>query len=197
MPVKECQNCGKANNVRATACTSCGNIFKKRGRPRSTSENDGFSSGGRPLGTTQQAGYGVSDGRPRGTTRETGYSVSDGRPRGTTRETGYSVSDGRPHGTTRETGSNVSPGRPCGARRSPQFDNTIQLPPDWEHSNEFVNIDNDLLDVCARRILQQRTFDKKPLGLAVCYGCGHLLWSTVDGKKKKKNYTLSRKKRFK
>jgi hypothetical protein len=44
-----------------------------------------------------------------------------------------------------------------------------------------VNVDNELLDACARRISQQRTFDRKPLGLAVCYGCGHLLWSTVDG----------------
>ena len=36
-------------------------------------------------------------------------------------------------------------------------------------------------DACARRSSQQRTFDQKPLGLAVCYGCGHLLWSRVDG----------------
>ena len=40
------------------------------------------------------------------------------------------------------------------------------------------NINVELLDV---RISQQRTFYRKPLGLAVCYGCGHLLWSTVDG----------------
>jgi hypothetical protein len=45
----------------------------------------------------------------------------------------------------------------------------------------LVNIDNELLGACARRISQQRTFDRKPLGIAVCYGCGHLLWSCVDG----------------
>ena len=44
-----------------------------------------------------------------------------------------------------------------------------------------MNIDDDLLNACARRISQQRTFDRKPLDLTVCYGCGHLLWSTVDG----------------
>ena len=44
-----------------------------------------------------------------------------------------------------------------------------------------MNVTDVLLDMCGRRITQQRTFDKKPLGLAVCYGCGHLLWSTVDG----------------
>ena len=49
------------------------------------------------------------------------------------------------------------------------------------HSGNMVNVDDELLDVCAHRIAQQRTFDKKPLGLAMCYGCGHLLWSCVDG----------------
>lgn len=38
-------------------------------------------------------------------------------------------------------------------------------------TEQLVNIDNELLDKCARRIAQQRTFDKKPLGVAVCYGC--------------------------
>ena len=31
------------------------------------------------------------------------------------------------------------------------------------------------------RIAQQRTYDKKPLGVAVYYRCGHVLWSCVDG----------------
>ena len=43
-----------------------------------------------------------------------------------------------------------------------------------------MNVDDELLDACARRISQQCTFDRKPPGLAVCYGCGHLLWSRVD-----------------
>ena len=111
MPVraKLCKVCGAVNNVRAMACISCGERFRKRGRPR---------------GTTRQAGYG---------------------------------------------------------RQCPEFHDTIELPTDWCHSNELVNIDDELLDACARRISQQRTFDRKPLGLAVCYGCGHLLWSRVDG----------------
>ena len=48
------------------------------------------------------------------------------------------------------------------------FDDSIQLPADWDHSQEFVNFDDYLLDMCTCRISQQRTFDKKPLGLAVC-----------------------------
>ena len=197
---KPCKECGEANHFRAIACINCGESFRKRGRPQKTAEADGFSVGrnggrpryttresgsfvsdGRPRGTTQEAGFGVSDGRPHGTTQEAGYAVSDGRPRGTTQEDGFFVGDGRPRGTTREAGSNVSGGRPRNTRQCPEFDNTIQLPTDWCHSSELVNIDNDLLDMCARRISQQRTFDRKPLGLAVCYGCGHLLWSTVDG----------------
>ena len=49
----------------------------------------------------------------------------------------------------------------------PEFDNTIQLPADWCHSHELVNIDNNLLDVCRCRISQQCTFD-------VSYECGDL-----------------------
>ena len=47
----------------------------------------------------------------------------------------------------------------------------------------MVNVDCELLNAYTRRITQQRTFDRKPLGhgVAVCYGCGHLLWSCVDG----------------
>ena len=51
----------------------------------------------------------------------------------------------------------------------------LMIPTDWDHSVDFVNVDGDLLDTCTRRIAQQCTFDRKPLGLAVCYGCGHLL----------------------
>ena len=81
-------------------------------------------------------GYGFSVGR------------NGGRPRNTTRESGSFVSDGRPRGTAREPGNNVSGGRARNTRQCPEFDNTIQLPADRCHSNELVNIDNDLLDVC-------------------------------------------------
>ena len=61
------------------------------------------------------------------------------------------------------------------------FDDSIHLPTEWDLSPQFINVDSDLLSVCKRRIAQQRTYDKKPLGIAVCYKCGHMLWSCVDG----------------
>ena len=60
------------------------------------------------------------------------------------------------------------------------FDSSINLPEYWDCSTSTVNLDDELLVACGRRILQQRTFDKKPLGIGVCYGCGHVLWSSVD-----------------
>ena len=38
----------------------------------------------------------------------------------------------------------------------------------------------DFLNVCGNTITQQRTYDRKPLSIGVCYGCGHMLWSRVD-----------------
>ena len=78
MPVraKLCNVYGAANNIRAMACISCGESFRKRGRPR---------------GTTRQAGYG---------------------------------------------------------RQYPEFHDAVELPTDWYHSNELVNIDDELLDAC-------------------------------------------------
>ena len=35
--------------------------------------------------------------------------------------------------------------------------NSIELPTEWDHSNELVNIDDELLGLCSRRIAQQRT----------------------------------------
>lgn len=63
-----------------------------------------------------------------------------GRPQKTAEKDGFKVS------------CSVSKGRPCNTRRRPEFDNSIQLPADWDHSNELVNVDDELLDVCARRI---------------------------------------------
>ena len=71
-------------------------------------------------------------------------------------------------------------GRSRGRPRSILFHESIQLPEHWDKSETSLNVD-DLLSVCSRRIAQQRTYDKKPLGVAVCYGCGHMLWSCVDG----------------
>ena len=43
-----------------------------------------------------------------------------------------------------------------------------------------MSLYEDLLSACAHRISQQRTFDSKSLGVGVCYGCGHALFTTVD-----------------
>ena len=89
-------------------------------------------------------------------------------------------SGGRPHGTTREAGYDVgcSRSRPCGRSRTINFSGSIELPTEWDH---LVIFDDQLLGLCSRKIAQQRTYDKKPLGVAVCYRCGHMLWSSVDG----------------
>ena len=79
-----------------------------------------------------------------------------------------------------EAGLVVSEGRPRGSRRV-DFHESVELPSQWDDSAEFVNVSDDLLKICSRRISQQCTHDRKPLGIAVCYGCGRMLWSCVDG----------------
>ena len=76
----------------------------------------------------------------------------------------------RPHGTTREAGYDVGccRGRLCGRLRTINFSGLIELPTEWDHSDELYD---ELLGLCSRRIAQQRTYDKKPLGVAVCYRC--------------------------
>ena len=146
---------------RVKTCGACGSENHFR---RNQCINCGLSlKQGRPHDTTQYAGYKVSGGRPLGTAQQAGYRESGGRPVGTTQIAGYSVSGGRPAG------------------KKPHFDSSIHLPTEWDHSPQFINVDGDLLSVCRRRIAQQRTYDKKPLGIAVCYKCGHMLWSCVDG----------------
>ena len=61
------------------------------------------------------------------------------------------------------------------------FDNSIDLPTKWDTDANTVNVDETLLNTCNRRLTQQRKFDFKPLGTGICYGCGHMLWSTIDG----------------
>ena len=52
--------------------------------------------------------------------------------------------------------------------------NSIEFPTEWDTLEELVNLGDELLDMCTCRIKQQHAFDRKPLGLAVSYGCGHL-----------------------
>ena len=60
-------------------------------------------------------------------------------------------------------------------------DKSIEPPVSGDCSPDILNLSNELLAACGRRILQQRRFDRKPLGVGVCYGCGHILWTSVDG----------------
>ena len=116
-PRKECVRCGQANNFRRSACVNCG-VSLKPGRPRQTTEVDGFKashSGGKPLNTTQEAGY-----------------CAD-QPHATTRDDGFHLNSGRPCGTTRAAGCNVSSGRPCGNSRRAKFHTSIELPSHWDH----------------------------------------------------------------
>ena len=66
----------------------------------------------RQLGTTRATGFGVSisGGRPEGTTGDAGYDTSEGCTEGTTRAAvfGMSTSEGRPQGTTRDAGFGVN-----------------------------------------------------------------------------------------
>ena len=116
---------------------------------------------GRPTGTTVSEGYSVSPGRPSGTIISGGYSVSHGRPTETCASEGYRV------GTKGE--------KHPGAKGYSAFLEDLHLPTGWGTSSR--NINSDILDVCPARIKQQRTFDKKSLGVGVCYGYGQVLWT--------------------
>ena len=168
------------------------------GRPVGTTRDAGSNVGtGRPIGTTRDAGSNVGTGRPIGTTRDAGSNVGTGRPIGTIRDAGSNVSTGRPIGTTRDTGSKVSDGRPVGTSReegggtSCIEDNSVKLHehlsqyPDlttkWNTDGASLSVSNELLRRGKKRIGQQVRFDSKPLGVAMCYCCGSILWSKVDG----------------
>ena len=118
----------------------------------------------------------LQGGRPRNTKASDGYKVthSGGRPVGTTSEAGYGVgrSGGRP------TGSRGF-GRPKGHSGVVSFLDNVGLPSEWDTS--AINLSEELLQICESRIKQQRTFDRKSLGVGVCYRCGHVLWTSVDG----------------
>ena len=168
------------------------------GRPVGTTKDAGSNVGtGRPVGTTRDAGSKVGTGRPVGTTRDAGSNVSTGRPIGTSRDAGSDVSTGRPIGTTRDAGSDASTGRPTGtSREEGGGTNCIEddhqklcehlsqypdLTTKWNTESASLSITNEVLGRGKRRIGQQIRFDSKPLGVAMCYCCGSILWSRVDG----------------
>ena len=109
-------------------------------------------------------------------------STSGGRPSDTKASDGYSVghSGGRPSNTKASDGCSVGRNGGRGRVKQVAFDESIELPFEWDLSEGTLNLSEDLLNACARRICQQRTFDGKSLGIGVCYGCGHVLFTTVD-----------------
>ena len=182
-------------------------VGTSQGRPVGTTQEAGYRVGGRPVGTTQEAGYrvGTSEGRPVGTTQEAGYRVGtgEGRPVGTTQEAGYRVgtSEGRPIGTTQEAGYGTSQGRPIGTTQEAGYRvgtsegrtkdskrlnllKDCDLPMQWDTSPEYVNISETMLKRCTQRLAQQQRFDQKPLGEAMCWQCGKILWTGVDGSRR-------------
>ena len=191
---KRCKACGSplaAGRSKKAHHDEHYNVGRSPGRPQGTIASRGYAvSEGRPSGTTASEGYGVSSGRPSGTTASEGYGVSSGRPSGTTASEGYGVSSGRPSGTTASEGYGVSSGRPAGTTRDKgykvglgQSSNhvTVDCSSSQTWDSTFPNVDSDLTNICKQRIQQQQKFDRKSLGIGVCYGCGHVLWSSVDG----------------
>ena len=80
--MKICPKCKTSVAKRQSIC-KCGFIFSRKGRPVGTTEVAGFkASKGRPVGTTHSDGYIVGTGLPIGTTINPGFNASSGRPIG-------------------------------------------------------------------------------------------------------------------
>ena len=54
------------------------------------------------------------------------------------------------------------------------------LPSAWDTDKDNLSLPDSLMARCKKRIGQQVRFDAKPLGIAMCYCCGSILWSRVD-----------------
>ena len=111
-----CPNCNIQVHIRKKVCECGYKLFRKRGK----------LSTGRPIGTTQDAGFSASSGhpisdvdvemnvptgRPVGTTRDAGFSASSGHPTSDV-DVEVNVPTGRPVGTTRDAGFSASSGHP-------------------------------------------------------------------------------------
>ena len=57
------------------------------------------------------------------------------------------------------------------------FNPSVELPSEWDTSQESVNICEELLTKLKMRCMQQRDFDKQALVDGMCYNCGCVLWS--------------------
>ena len=91
------------------------------------------------------------------------------------------MSDGRPVGTSREEGRGTS----CIEDNSVKLHEHLSQYPDlttkWNTDGASLSVSNELLKRGKRHIGQQVRFDSKPLGIAMYYCCGSILWSKVDG----------------
>jgi hypothetical protein len=87
---------------------------------------------------------------------------SGGRPTGSTEANGFDAgkAGGRPIGTTKAKGYGVGlSGGMYGGIQSNKLFKDVELPDECDTSTEIVNVDDYLLQNCASRIVQQRTFD--------------------------------------
>ena len=156
---KKCKSCSTLIYAFSKQCTSCGFVYgaKSSGRPMNTKASDGYAvgtSGGRPSSTKVSDGYavGTSGGRPSGTSAFDGYAVgtNGGRPSGTKVSDGYAVgtSGGRPSGTKASDGCSVGRSGGRGKLNKIVFDESIELPTEWDLSEETLNLHEDLLSEC-------------------------------------------------
>ena len=186
-----------------TTSTAGYKVSTSGGRPECTTSTAGYkvgTSGGRPKGTTSTAGCGVgiSGGRPPGTTATAGFCASAGRPKHApiTNETQAGKSPGLAKQTGTESGysAGVSEGQPSMAvakkgnklQKSTQTlimatTNNEQNDEEWNTDSEMVNVSAGKLRKLETLITQQKKFDSKPLGKAVCWSCGRILHANVDG----------------
>ena len=167
-----------------------------QGRPVGTTTNAGFSaSQGRPVGTTTNAGFSASQGHPVGTTTNARFNASQGCPVGTTTNAGFNDFQGRPVGTTIDAGFNASQGRPIGTTTdngggSSNFEDDpskmakhieqFELPTSWNTDECSLSVNENILSCARKYVGKQIRFDSKPLGVAMCYCYGSILWSRVD-----------------
>ena len=119
-------------------------------------------------------------GRPKYTTSHSGYNVGTGRPVGTTRDAGSNVGTGRPVGTSHEEGGGTSFMEDDNEKLCKHLSQYPDLTKKWNTDGASLSVNDELLRKYKCRIGQQVRFDSKPLGIAMCYCCGSILWSRVD-----------------
>ena len=178
--IKVCPNCNIHYNIRKKSC-ECGCVFCKKP--------------GRRMGSTRTAGFSVSSGRPASNV-DIELHVPNGRPFGTNCDASLSVSTSCPF-SMEPIKTNTIQSADDSVVRETEFHNDmcstteftedkllaqhmkqLDLPNAWD--TDTTNLSDNLLLRVKKRIGQQIRFDAKPLGVAMCYCCGSILWSRVD-----------------